>query len=74
MAKEATSSNTHLKSVYLHKAIMIDGRTEATLTKVKVPTLTSLHWTQDYTALVVTGKDTHILPAAAVADSIVGEL
>lgn len=56
---------------YLHAAIMIDGKTESTLTKGKIPSIKSMEWTPNFTALIVKARTTHCLPAAAVKDSIV---
>lgn len=67
---EDKSPNLQCSAVYLHSAIMIDGKTEATLTKVRIPTIKSMEWTPGG-FLVVKAKSTHVLPGAAVKDSII---
>lgn len=63
--------NVECTAVYLHTAIMIDGKTESTLTKGKVPTIKSMEWTPDFTALIIKARTTHCLPSAAIKDSII---
>lgn len=67
--KTAFTGTLPVQTVYLHSAIMIDGRTEATLNKGKIPTIISMEWT-DNGFLIVNARTRHILPAAAVKDSI----
>lgn len=69
--KEKEGNNTSLvcSEVVLHAAITIDGRTEQRICKTKIPSLKSVEWTPNGFILIRANK-THILPGAAVKDSI----
>lgn len=60
-----------VSAVYLHKAIMISGKTEATITAIKVPGIKQMGWTSQG-AFLIEDKNgmKHLLPSAQVADSI----
>lgn len=68
-AKTAERPNLTVKSVILHSAIIIDGRTETTINTTKIPTIKSIEWTHNG-FLVIVANQTHVLPGAAVKDSI----
>lgn len=69
--KEVKAKSTGLlcDSAELHEAIRIDGITEANINPNKVRTLKSIEWTANG-FLLITANKRHLLPAAAVKDSI----
>ena len=69
-AKE--TKNPQVETAYLHQAVMIDGHTESRLCKDKVKTIKSMEWTPNG-FLLIKAKKTYILPAAAIANSILSE-
>lgn len=52
---------------------MIDGMTETNICKAKVRTLESIEWTPNGFLVVKTSQSTHVLPSAAVKDSILAD-
>lgn len=76
MAKTATASETvavddfKVISAELHAPIRMDGHTESNLNRTKMPNITSMRWTNGF-LIIKSAKSTHVLPAAAVKDSIV---
>jgi hypothetical protein len=70
--EKVNKSSLPVVAAYLHQAIMIDGKTEQTLNKTKVPTIKSMEWTANG-FLVIKAKKTYVLPGAAVSNSILEE-
>ncbi len=59
------------KTAVFHQAILISGKTENRITRQKIPTIEAMGWNKELTAFAIsTGKETHVYPAAALADSI----
>lgn len=59
-----------VEDLYLHSSVMIDGRNETHLNSRKVPTIRAMYWVNNYSAILIEAKKNHILPSAAVKDSI----
>lgn len=57
-------------AAYLHKAIMIAGKTESTITRDKIPQIKIMGWTKNDLFLIDTGHKQHLFGSANVADSI----
>lgn len=70
---KATDSENEISSpcaqVELHKALRLAGKTEATINRQKIPSITAMGWAKNG-AFIIEADKIHRLPSAAVADSI----
>lgn len=58
-----------VKDLFLHKAIMCGGKTEAHLSKKRVPNIISMGWLASDLFMIVTSMKVHVFGNANVADS-----
>lgn len=68
--KPKTINLTEIDTLFLHAPMIIDGKTETTVHKGRVPTIKRIYWNESYTAITVEARRKHVLPSAAVKDSI----
>lgn len=59
-----------METMILHSAITIDGKTESTLNKAKLPGIIEMGWGPNFqVGIIRTHHRSHYLPAAAFKDS-----
>lgn len=61
-------------TVFLHKAIMVDGRTEQTINKIKFPTMREMGLSADGHFVIKTSKSKHVLPFTSCNHAVVEDL
>lgn len=61
---------THLDKVFLHAEVMIDGKTEKSIDKQHIPTITEMGWNKYGQIFVRARNAVHWVPSAAVKQAV----